>query len=199
MKRGGGRARGTPSAPRSALLTPKQQRFALEYLQDLNGKQAAIRAGYSEATAESQASRLLRNAKVQNLLEEKLRKVEAKAEVNLERILLELHRILLADPADALNENGGVLPLKEWPEDLRRALSGLDVEEIWEGRGPARDQVGEVKKLRYWSKTHASEQLLRVLGAFKDKVEHEVIFKSHAELVAEAARRAREKAAEARA
>ena len=47
-----------------ARLTPKQARFVAEYLVDLNGKQAAVRAGYSRATAEQQASRLLRNAQV---------------------------------------------------------------------------------------------------------------------------------------
>lgn len=40
-------------------LTPKQQRFCDEYLIDLNGKQAAIRAGYSARTANEQAARLL--------------------------------------------------------------------------------------------------------------------------------------------
>jgi single-stranded DNA-binding protein len=46
----------------------RQLLFVHEYLKDLNGKQAAIRAGYSPKTAESQASRLLRNVKVQNLI-----------------------------------------------------------------------------------------------------------------------------------
>lgn len=40
-------------------LTPKQQRFVEEYLVDLNGTQAAIRAGYSAKTANEQAARLL--------------------------------------------------------------------------------------------------------------------------------------------
>ena len=35
-----------------ANLTPKQQRFVEEYLIDLNATQAAIRAGYSEKTAQ---------------------------------------------------------------------------------------------------------------------------------------------------
>ena len=35
-----------------ANLTPKQQRFVDEYLIDLNATQAAIRAGYSEKTAQ---------------------------------------------------------------------------------------------------------------------------------------------------
>ena len=38
-------------------LTPKQARFVDEYLIDLNATQAATRAGYSEKTAEVQASR----------------------------------------------------------------------------------------------------------------------------------------------
>lgn len=45
-------------------LTNKQLAFCREYVIDSNGKQAAIRAGYSEHTAESQASRLLSNVKV---------------------------------------------------------------------------------------------------------------------------------------
>ena len=32
-------------------LTPKQEKFCQEYMVDLNGKQAAIRAGYSENSA----------------------------------------------------------------------------------------------------------------------------------------------------
>lgn len=45
-------------------LTPKQQRFVEEYLVDLNATQAAVRAGYSEATAKQQGSRLLTNVDV---------------------------------------------------------------------------------------------------------------------------------------
>ena len=45
-------------------LTPRQQRFCEEYLVDLNGTLAAVRAGYSEKTAASQGSRLLNHAKV---------------------------------------------------------------------------------------------------------------------------------------
>ena len=37
-------------------LTPKQQAFVDEYIIDLNGTQAAIRAGYSEKTAQEIAS-----------------------------------------------------------------------------------------------------------------------------------------------
>jgi phage terminase small subunit len=45
-------------------ITAKQQLFIKEYLIDLNGTQAAIRAGYSQKTANEQASRLLANANI---------------------------------------------------------------------------------------------------------------------------------------
>ena len=48
----------------AAALTPRERKFVHEYLVDLNGKDAAIRAGYSEKTAASQASRLLRKPEV---------------------------------------------------------------------------------------------------------------------------------------
>ena len=51
-------------------MTPKQEAFVREYLIDLNATQAAIRAGYSEATAYSQGQRLLKNVEVASALTE---------------------------------------------------------------------------------------------------------------------------------
>ena len=45
-------------------LTPRQERFCREYLVDLNGSKASIRAGYAARSAHVTASRLLRNPKV---------------------------------------------------------------------------------------------------------------------------------------
>lgn len=48
-----------PVEPQQRYLTSRQERFVREYLIDLNGTQAAIRAGYSEHSAKQQASQLL--------------------------------------------------------------------------------------------------------------------------------------------
>ena len=50
-------------------LTPKQQRFAEEYLIDLNATQAAIRAGYSEKSAYSIGQENLNKPEVAAFLE----------------------------------------------------------------------------------------------------------------------------------
>ena len=53
-------------------LTERQKRFVDEYLIGLNATQAAIRAGYSENTAEQAAKRLLTFVKIQNYIQERM-------------------------------------------------------------------------------------------------------------------------------
>lgn len=65
-----------------ADLNAKQIIFVQEYLKSGNGTRAAIAAGYSENSAESQASRMLRNAKVRQYLDKK--------EQNLDKDLREM-------------------------------------------------------------------------------------------------------------
>lgn len=56
-------------------MTPRQEKFCVEYLIDLNATQAAIRAGYSKRTAEALASRLLRNVNIRGRIKELQNKV----------------------------------------------------------------------------------------------------------------------------
>lgn len=83
-----------------AQLTAKQQRFADEYLIDLNGKQAAIRAGYSEKTAEQQASRLLSNVKVQACIQKRKAERIERTEITQDMVLHELAAIAFSNAAD---------------------------------------------------------------------------------------------------
>lgn len=50
-------------------LTEQQIKFAESYLQFNNATTAAIKAGYSEKTAASQGSRLLKNVKIRELID----------------------------------------------------------------------------------------------------------------------------------
>lgn len=68
--------------------------FIAEYLRDPNGRRAAIAAGYSEATAASQASRLLRSVNVKTQIDtaiaERVAKVQRDTGITLERTLREI-------------------------------------------------------------------------------------------------------------
>lgn len=72
-------------------LTAKQEMFCREYLVDLNGTQAAIRAGYSEKTAGQIAEENLRKPEiasyVQSLMDERAKTVKITADDVLGDIL----------------------------------------------------------------------------------------------------------------
>lgn len=81
-------------------LTAKQQRFCDEYLIDLNATQAAIRAGYSERTANEQGSRLLANVSVQKYLQKRKTDRIERTEITQDMVLLELANIAFSNAAD---------------------------------------------------------------------------------------------------
>lgn len=68
-------------------LTPKQQRFVDEYLIDLNATQAAIRAGYSEKTANEQGARLLVNVSVKQAIEAGMKKRSEETGIDAKYVL----------------------------------------------------------------------------------------------------------------
>jgi phage terminase small subunit len=68
-------------------LTPKRARFVEEYLVDLNGTQAAIRAGYSPKTANEQAARLLAKVHISNAVAERQKQLADQAHVTQETVI----------------------------------------------------------------------------------------------------------------
>lgn len=64
----------------------KEDIFALEYLKDFNGTQAAIRAGYAKKSAHVTASRLLKKAKVSRAIREAV----AERAMGVDEVLLRL-------------------------------------------------------------------------------------------------------------
>ena len=94
-------------------LSPKQERFAREYLLDLNATQAAIRAGYSPKTARSQGQRLLTNVDVQEFV--RAAKTERADKVSV-------------TAADVLKGVIEVTLLAREEGDLKTALKGLELQ-----------------------------------------------------------------------
>lgn len=152
-------------------LTSKQQRFVEEYLIDLNGKQAAIRAGYSERAAEVTASRLLSNVKVAAAVAEQKEARSERTQVNADWVLARLAMEADADLADLYDDNGNLLPVKEWPLIWRQGLvAGVEtVREKGEG-----GDLSSVDKIKISDRVKRLELIGRHIDvqAFKDKVEH---------------------------
>ena len=65
-------------------LNPKQIRFCQEYVIDLNGTQAAIRAGYSTKTANEQSAQLLAKLSIKAYINELQANISNKLNINAE-------------------------------------------------------------------------------------------------------------------
>ena len=76
--------------------------FVAEYLKDLNGRQAAIRAGYSPDSARFQASELLARTDVQAKLEKAMRERVERVEIEADDVVRRLRDLALADPRDLI-------------------------------------------------------------------------------------------------
>ena len=59
-----------------------------------------------------------------------------------------------------------------WRQGL---VAGIDVEELFEGRGKSREKIGRVRKIKLADRTRIKELLGKHVNvqAFKEKVEHD--------------------------
>lgn len=148
--------------------------FIAEYLRTNNATKAAIAAGYSEKTARQQGSRLLSNVDIRAEIQTERRAMVAAAKVDAQDVLSRLKNEVEADIADLFDDEGKLLPVWEWPLVWRQGLiSGIEVEELWEGRGEDRVQVGMLRKVKISDRLKRIELIGKHVGvqAFKERLE----------------------------
>ena len=157
-------------------LTPKQSRFVDEYLIDLNATQAAIRAGYSAKTAESAASRLLRNVKVQEAISSRMKDREKRTEITQDMVLHELAKIGFADIRKAVKWGEGISVQN--PEsgemEVSNGISLIGSEQIDDDTAAAISEVSQTiqgLKIKMHDKKGALVDIGRHLGMFPNKTE----------------------------
>lgn len=152
-----------------AELNQRQELFCREYIKDLNGTQAAIRAGYSPKTADRMAYELLKKPEIQAfVLQSKAERVE-EVKIDANYVLKRLIEIDEMDVADILDDVGDFLPIRKWPKTWRTTLSGLDIAIINSG-----DTEAIIKKIKWPDKVKNLELLGKHIGvgAFTEKVDH---------------------------
>lgn len=113
-------------------FTKRQDLFCQEYIVDYNGKQAAIRAGYKRDSAEVQASRLLRNAKVLERIRELQHEQVQRLAVSQDYVVMQLvttyQRCLEATPVFKFNADSGRMEeTGTYQFDSRGALRALEL------------------------------------------------------------------------
>jgi phage terminase small subunit len=156
----------------SSRITLKQQRFADEYLIDLNATAAYKRAGYKGVghVAESSAAEILSNPEVQDYVKLRMKKREERTEVTQDRVLQEYAKLAFLDPRRFYDENGGLIPVPLLPADVAAALASMVVttERSKDGDGQT---LADVSKIKFIDKKGALDSVARHLGMFIDKSE----------------------------
>ena len=157
-------------------LTAKQEAFCREYLIDLNGTQAALRAGYSKKGAHVQAAQLLSNPKVSECLQEMLKKRAERTEIDADWVLKRLAQDATADLADLYDETGQLKAVKDWPLAFRTGLvTGVDTVQERDGSdSEGNPEFVTVRKIKLMDRAKLLEMVGRHVGvqAFKDRLEH---------------------------
>lgn len=154
-------------------LTPKQARFVVEYLIDLNATQAASRAGYSRRTANEQGARLLAKVSVAAAIQAAQAKRSERTEITADRVLTELAKLAFSNIEDVTRLVGTerVPDLSKATRDQLAAVGEITVDDYTDGRGKDAREVKRVR-LKMADKRAALVDLGRHLGMFVDKHEH---------------------------
>lgn len=156
-------------------LTPKQKAFVTEYLIDLNGTQAAIRAGYSVKTARQIGEQNLSKIDIQNAIQCGMRDREIRVELQADEVLRDLKRIVFFDPRKLFDDKGNLKPIGDLDDDTAMVLTVYKIKTEADGR-----QSVEIK----WAdKLKAIESAMRHLGLYNDKLNIGVM--SHEDALAE--------------
>ena len=151
----------------AAKLTPQQKRFCDEYMLDLCGAAAAVRANYAPGAAKETASRLLTNNNVRAYVDIMMAERSARVGVNADRVVRELARIAFANPAKVVAEDGSILDTAT--EDDLAAISAIKVKTTHSKAG-----VTVEREVRFTDKNKSLELLMRHAGMLIDKKQVDV-------------------------
>lgn len=151
----------------SNRLRPKQQRFVDEYLVDLNGTRAAIRAGYSARTAASIANENLRKPEIAAAIDAARAEMQVRTEVTADRVIQELAKIAFLDVRKLFNADGSLKAVHELDDDTAAALVSLDVRLTESENG----EITKTARIKLADKRAALVDLGRHLGIFDAKRE----------------------------
>jgi len=150
--------------------TPQQEQFCHEYIIDFIAGKAAERAKYSPVTAYAVGSRLLKTDKIKVMVDELLEK-KRKDRLNMvteKRVKAELACLAFVDPLQLFDDAGDLKPLKDIPEDIRRAITSVD---ILTSTDKFTGKKTTLKKIKLANKEHTLELMARILGMIKTKFE----------------------------
>lgn len=156
-------------------LTLKQETFCRKYVELLNAAES-FRQSYPVAKWTSNSiyvasCRLMANAKIRLRIAQLVEQGARAASVTPEKIISEYAKIAFLDPRRVFDEKGYLKPIADLDDETAAAIAGIDHEDIYEGSGQDRVQVGVLKKIKLSDKRAALADLAKCMGMFIDRSE----------------------------
>lgn len=142
-------------------MTARQQRFCEEYLVDLNATQAAIRAGYSAATARVAGCKNMKKPAIAACIEKEMQKRSQRTGISADRIVQELARIAFVQTSQVVDIATGALKPGANANDLA-AVAAVKVKKT---------EQREEWEVKFADKIKALELLGRHCGMWNDKAD----------------------------
>lgn len=142
-------------------MTKKQKRFVEEYLIDLNATQAAIRAGYSSATAKEIGCENLTKPNISEAISKAMAERSRRTGINQDRVLQELARIGFAKITDVVDPDTAKIRPDASEDDLA-CIQSIKIKP---------NEFGTEREVKLYDKKSALVDLGKHLGLFKDKME----------------------------
>lgn len=149
-------------------LTPKQIRLCQEFMIDLNGQAAAVRAGYAKADANVAASSSFAKPKVKAYLSELQRQTAINLQISREKVLGTLSAMAFFDPANFYDENGNLKSIKDLDKETAKALTSFEVSEDNQNiEGSELTIIGtRTAKIRLCDRRAALDMISKILGYY---------------------------------
>jgi len=147
-------------------LPEKLQIFVNEYLIDLNATRAGLRAGYSEKTAKSQASRLLTNIDVQEAFQAGMAARSERTGIDQDKVLKSIANLAFYDPRDAMSWSDAGVSVKNSEE-----LTNDQVMQITEVSQSFNKAGGLVVNVKFADRAKYIKMLGDHLGLFQQKIQ----------------------------
>ena len=160
------------------LENPRHEIFAREIAKGASQREAYANAGYEgdEGSMDANAARLIADDRVAIRVEEIQAAAAKRAEITIERTLLELAKIGFADIRKAVRWGEGIaIKDAEGNEAISNGFAMLDSAEIDDDTAAAIAEVAQTRdgiKIKFHDKLGALEKIGKHLGMFVDRHEH---------------------------
>jgi phage terminase small subunit len=134
---------------------------------------AARRAGFSEVSAGPRAWSLMRDPEIAAEIARRVDDRLARVCVTGDRLVRETAQIALVDPTSVIGADGRYKPVSEWPEDVRRAVSALEIghEKALTADSGEEVTLGRVTSAKFHNKIEAINLLAKLLSMVVERSE----------------------------